>query len=147
MVPGAPRDASWSVILRVRVSTGGILRAAANGLNRRKPWGLGVHAHARGRSLQPCPHTLPSSVAEESPRNHSSPRTPYTNRVRLERVPPAYTSQRCHVCGHTERGNRKGEVFCCRHCGFTGNADVNAAKNLLIRFWGREPDPTGPYGA
>jgi transposase len=70
-----------------------------------------------------------------------------TNRVRFERVPPEYSSQRCHVCGHTERANRKGEVFCCRSCGYAGNADVNAARNLRIRFWGREPDPTGPYGA
>lgn len=68
------------------------------------------------------------------------------NRVRFEQVPPAYTSQRCHVCGHTERGNRKGEVFCCRKCGYAGNADVNAAKNLLIRFWGRESHPTRAYG-
>ncbi len=68
------------------------------------------------------------------------------DRVRFESVPPAYTSQRCHVCGHTERGNRKGEVFCCRACGHTDNADVNAAKNLLIRFWGREPHPTRAYG-
>ncbi|MGA7860495.1 MAG: transposase [Thermoplasmata archaeon] len=59
------------------------------------------------------------------------------NRVRFEQVPAAYTSQRCHVCGHTERGNRKGEEFCRRKCGYAGNADVNAAKNLLIRFWGR----------
>jgi IS605 OrfB family transposase len=68
------------------------------------------------------------------------------NRVRLERVPPAYTSQRCHVCGHTERGNRKGEEFCCLKCGYTGNADVNAARNLLIRFKGDEPNPTRAYG-
>ncbi|EQD68527.1 protein containing Transposase, IS605 OrfB, partial [mine drainage metagenome] len=68
------------------------------------------------------------------------------DRVRFERVPPAYTSQRCHVCGHTERGNRKGEVFCCRSCGFAGNADVNAAKNLLIRFRGQELTPTRAYG-
>ncbi|MGI0129557.1 MAG: RNA-guided endonuclease InsQ/TnpB family protein, partial [Thermoplasmata archaeon] len=69
------------------------------------------------------------------------------NRVRFGQVPPEYSSQRCHVCGHTEKGNRNGEEFCCRSCGFAGNADVNAAKNLLIRFLGREPDPTGPYGA
>jgi hypothetical protein len=68
------------------------------------------------------------------------------NRVRLEQVPPAYTRQRCHVCGHPERGNRKGEVFCCRKCGFAGHADVNAAKNLLIRFWGRESHPARAYG-
>ncbi|HUZ79238.1 MAG TPA: zinc ribbon domain-containing protein [Thermoplasmata archaeon] len=52
----------------------------------------------------------------------------------------------CHSCGHTDRGNRNGEVFCCRGCGFTGNADVNAAKNLLIRFRGREPTPARAYG-
>ena len=68
------------------------------------------------------------------------------NRVRLERVPPAYSSQRCSACGHTERTNRKGEVFRCRHCGWTDNADVNAAKNLLIRFLGREPESAGAYG-
>ncbi len=68
------------------------------------------------------------------------------NRVRFEKVPAAYTSQRCHVCGHTERGNRKGEEFCCRKCGYAGNADVNAAKNLLIRFWDRESYPARAYG-
>jgi len=68
------------------------------------------------------------------------------NRVRFEQVPAAYTSQRCHVCGHTERGNRKGEEFCCRKCGYTGDADLNAAKNLLIRFWGRESHPARVYG-
>lgn len=56
-------------------------------------------------------------------------------------VAPQYTSQRCHVCGHTERGNRNGEVFKCLSCGYGDNADVNAAKNILLRF------TTGPYGA
>ena len=56
-------------------------------------------------------------------------------------VAPQYTSQRCHACGHTERGNRNGEMFKCRSCGHTDNADVNAAKNILLRF------TTGPYGA
>ncbi len=59
MIPGAPRDASWSVIQRDLDSTGEILREAAHGLNRRKPWGLGVPAYVRGRSLQKFPHTLP----------------------------------------------------------------------------------------
>ena len=68
------------------------------------------------------------------------------NRVRFERVPPAYTSQRCHACGHTGRGNRKGEEFWCRACGHTDPADVNAARNLLDRFYGREPTPTRAYG-
>lgn len=63
------------------------------------------------------------------------------NRVVYRSVPPAYTSQRCHACGHTERANRDGEVFLCRKCGFTDNADINAARNILSRFL------TGPYGA
>ena len=69
-----------------------------------------------------------------------------TNRVRFERVPPAYTSQRCHVGGHTEKGSRKGEGFRCRGCGYSGNADENAARNLLYRFKERELHPAGAYG-
>ena len=68
------------------------------------------------------------------------------NRVRFAPVPPAYTSQRCHACGHTERGNRKGEEFRCRACGYTDHADVNAARNLLDRFYGHEPNPARAYG-
>jgi putative transposase len=63
------------------------------------------------------------------------------NRVVFRSVNPAYTSQRCQACGHTERGNRSGEVFRCQSCGHTGNADLNAARNILDRFL------TGPYGA
>jgi putative transposase len=46
-------------------------------------------------------------------------------------VHPAYTSQRCHACGHTHADNHKGEVFRCWSCGHTDHADVNAAKNIL----------------
>ncbi|NBR00930.1 MAG: transposase, partial [Actinobacteria bacterium] len=47
-------------------------------------------------------------------------------------VNPAYTSQRCSACGHVERGNRKTQAeFECLSCGFTANADLNAAKNIL----------------
>lgn len=49
------------------------------------------------------------------------------------RVPPQYTSQRCHVCGHTCRENREGEVFRCVSCGHEDHADWNAAKNILAR--------------
>ena len=79
MIPGAPRDASWSVIRRVRVSTGEILRAAANGLNRRKPEGLGVHASNEDKASSDFAHTLPPRMAQGSPRNQPSPRTPYTS--------------------------------------------------------------------
>lgn len=45
---------------------------------------------------------------------------------------PAYTSQKCSACGHTEADNRKSqEDFYCLKCGHTENADLNAAKNIL----------------
>lgn len=56
-------------------------------------------------------------------------------------VPAYYTSQTCPGCGLVDRRNRDGEVFLCRDCGYTGNADITAAKNILSRFL------TGPYGA
>ena len=47
-------------------------------------------------------------------------------------VNPAFTSQRCAACGHTESANRKTQSsFVCLACGHTDNADVNAAKNIL----------------
>jgi IS605 OrfB family transposase len=46
-------------------------------------------------------------------------------------VDPAYTSQRCSVCGHTERHNRKSQAeFCCVVCGHRAHADCNAAVNI-----------------
>lgn len=47
-------------------------------------------------------------------------------------VNPAYTSQRCAACGHTDSGNRKTQSsFICLACGHAEHADVNAAKNIL----------------
>ena len=52
--------------------------------------------------------------------------------VRLLVVDPAYTSQKCAVCGHIERSNRKTQdTFRCVRCGHAENADINAAKNIL----------------
>jgi IS605 OrfB family transposase len=56
------------------------------------------------------------------------------NRVSFRTVPAYYTSQRCSVCGHTEQGNRNGEIFCCLNCGYQDNADVQASRNILQRF-------------
>lgn len=51
---------------------------------------------------------------------------------RVVAVDPRFTSQRCRVCGHTEKGNRASQAnFRCLSCGHTENADVNAAKNIL----------------
>jgi transposase len=50
---------------------------------------------------------------------------------RVERVSPAFTSQRCSACGHTSAENRKSQaVFRCAACALTINADVNAAINI-----------------
>ena len=62
-------------------------------------------------------------------------------------VPPEYTSQDCSRCG--ERGVRKGSGFSCRSCGFSLNADLNAARNIACRgtsLVGR-PDVNGPIVA
>jgi IS605 OrfB family transposase len=45
-------------------------------------------------------------------------------------VNPKHTSQKCSVCGHVERGNRHGSAFKCKKCGFSLNADLNAARNI-----------------
>ncbi|WP_085458735.1 RNA-guided endonuclease InsQ/TnpB family protein, partial [Escherichia coli] len=47
-------------------------------------------------------------------------------------VPPAYTSQRCACCGHIAKENRLSQSkFRCQVCGYTANADVNGARNIL----------------
>ncbi|MDC9605164.1 RNA-guided endonuclease InsQ/TnpB family protein, partial [Xenorhabdus griffiniae] len=47
-------------------------------------------------------------------------------------IPPAYTSQRCACCGHTAKENRQTQSqFVCQVCGYSANADVNAARNIL----------------
>jgi IS605 OrfB family transposase len=49
-------------------------------------------------------------------------------------VDPAYTSQGCSRCGHTERANRPNQsTFRCTSCGFSEHADVNAAVNIASR--------------
>jgi transposase len=50
---------------------------------------------------------------------------------RVEKVNPAFTSQRCSGCGHIAWESRKSRaLFCCVACGYTDNADLNAAKNI-----------------
>lgn len=46
-------------------------------------------------------------------------------------VNPAFTSQTCSACGHRDEGSRSGKHFRCRSCGYTKDADVNAAVNIL----------------
>jgi transposase len=50
---------------------------------------------------------------------------------RVERVPAAYTSQRCSACSAVDANSRKSQAeFRCTACGFSANADVNAAINI-----------------
>jgi transposase len=50
---------------------------------------------------------------------------------RVEKVNPAFTSQRCSACGHVAAESRKSQaLFACVACSFTLSADVNAAKNI-----------------
>jgi putative transposase len=50
---------------------------------------------------------------------------------RVEKVPSAYTSQRCSACGHVDGRSRESQArFRCTACGYAGNADVNAARNI-----------------
>jgi transposase len=50
---------------------------------------------------------------------------------RVEKVRPAFTSQRCSACGQVDRDSRESQaVFRCTACGFAGHADVNAAINI-----------------
>jgi putative transposase len=63
-------------------------------------------------------------------------------------VDPRNTSRRCSSCGHIAQENRESQaVFLCKKCGFSDNADYNAAVNILDRalrdhqeeindFWG-----------
>lgn len=67
-----------------------------------------------------------------------------TNSCVVVAVDPAFTSQRCAGCGHTAKENRESQaVFRCQACGFSANADVNAAKNILaagLAVYGRGGD-------
>jgi putative transposase len=50
---------------------------------------------------------------------------------RVERLPAAYTSQRCSACGHVAAESRQSQTaYRCVACAWTGNADYNAARNI-----------------
>ena len=50
---------------------------------------------------------------------------------RVEKVNPAFSSQRCSACGHVDAKSRESQArFVCTACGFACNADVNAARNI-----------------
>jgi hypothetical protein len=55
------------------------------------------------------------------------------------RVKSAYTSQECNVCHYVDRANRPNQqTFCCRVCGHSMHADLNAALNIQRRLGDEE---------
>jgi putative transposase len=99
--------------LRVRNMTRSSRGTAANpGRNVRQKSGLNRSILQQGRSLFAC--RLEDKAAG-----------------RVEKVNPAYTSQACSRCTVVDREARESQaVFRCRSCGYCGNADVNAARNI-----------------
>jgi putative transposase len=50
---------------------------------------------------------------------------------RVEKINPAFTSQRCSACGQVDPKSRESQaVFRCTACGYVCHADVNAARNI-----------------
>ena len=48
-------------------------------------------------------------------------------------IDPAYTSQRCPMCGHTERANRHKKRFKCKGCGHQDHSDRGASVNIAVK--------------
>jgi len=49
-------------------------------------------------------------------------------------VDPRNTSRTCHSCGCIDKANRKSQSeFICVSCGYSANADTNAAMNISVR--------------
>jgi len=55
--------------------------------------------------------------------------------IEVVKVDPRHTSQTCSRCGHQARNNRRSQsLFKCRHCGYSLNADYNAAINIRNKY-------------
>jgi IS605 OrfB family transposase len=67
-------------------------------------------------------------------------------KARLAGIPVVFvdardTSRMCSACGHCEKANRKSRSeFACRRCGFSEDADRNAARNVRDRAVVKRPD-------
>jgi len=74
-------------------------------------------------------------------------RTEHKAPGRVEDVPAPYTSLRCSACGWIDKNSRKSQAeFVCSFCGFTCNADTNAATNVAAGQGGI-PRPRRSAGA
>lgn len=50
--------------------------------------------------------------------------------IKVVKVCPRFTSQRCNKCGWVHDQNRKDKVFTCTKCKHNDDSDMNAAKNI-----------------
>lgn len=69
--------------------------------------------------------------------------------VPFKTVDPAYSSQTCSVCGHVSKSNRiSRDKFVCSLCGYSANADENAARIIAQRAEVNRPmvSPDGDKG-
>ncbi len=57
------------------------------------------------------------------------------SRTEIALVNPRYTSRTCPKCGFEDKKNRRGEYFNCIVCGYSSDADINGAVNILQRFY------------
>ncbi|UIX34872.1 RNA-guided endonuclease InsQ/TnpB family protein [Streptomyces sp. GQFP] len=74
-------------------------------------------------------------------------RTEHKAPGRVEDVPAPYTSLRCSACGWIDKKSRESQAdFRCTSCGFTCNADTNAATNV-VAGQGGIPRPRRSAGA
>ena len=48
-------------------------------------------------------------------------------------IDPRNTSRTCPLCNHIDKSNRHGEKFVCTSCGYTDDADMVGANNILSR--------------
>jgi hypothetical protein len=80
-----------------------------------------MNAYMRASNLAHIPHQIAWNAT--------------TRGVPATRVKSAYSSQACHRCYNVDRRNRPNQqTFCCRVCGHTAHADINAAQNLAERL-------------
>ncbi len=54
------------------------------------------------------------------------------------KVPPAYTTQTCYDCGHTQEMPLSVRVYTCEYCGGMRDRDHNASLNILQTALGRQ---------
>ena len=95
----------------------------------------GLTAHER-RRLRRLEHNLARARRGSNRRarvRHAIARLRLADKApgRMEKIKPAFTSQRCSACGQVDGKSRESQaVFRCTACGFACNADVNAARNI-----------------